>query len=66
MGSDSYHAAGQKRFDIFNIPGIDRSEHLRKFTYPMSLQLLEYPLIVQMFDIICEPVIIDRQESHER
>lgn len=54
-----------ERADFLNAFGTAGGQHLRHLDDPMALQLLEYPVIVQLFQVIGKPLVPDRQQAEE-
>ena len=56
----------QKGLDFFNALSVGSCNHFRHFNNPMPLHFAVHIFIIQLFQIIREPVIIDRKQTEER
>ena len=57
--------AADKRADFLNAFGAAGGQHLRHLDDPVALQLQKHPVIVQLFQVIGEPLVPDRQQTEE-
>ena len=57
--------ATEKRFDFLNTLGIGGGNHLRHLNQPVSLHLAIHIFIVQFFQVIGKPVILNCQQPKE-
>ena len=57
--------AADERADFLNAFGAAGGQHLRHLDDPVALQLQKHPVIVQLFQVIGEPLVPDRQQTEE-
>ena len=56
----------EERFYIFNAFCIGCGNHLRHFHNPMTLHFTKYIVILQLFQIICKPLVFYGKKTKER
>ena len=57
--------AADERADFLNAFGTAGGQHLRHLDDPVALQLQKHPVIIQLFQIVTEPLVPDRQQAEE-